>query len=161
MADDVTVSSKSYEIPPEGVHQAVVVDIVDLGMKETPWGMKPKVRIVFELDKKKRDGKPFTAIKQFTAVLGEKANLDRFIAAIRGKALSADERVKFRLSSLVGLSCQLLLQHEEKNGKRFANITTGLKAGENPYIASGTYKRPEPKAEGAPSVKPAAEQIPF
>lgn len=161
MADDVTVGSKSFELPPEGLHRAAVVDIIDLGIKETPWGLKHKVRLVLELDKAKKDGTPFTAAKQFTAVLGEKSNLDKFISAIRGQAFTAKEREKFKLASLVGLSCQVLIQYVEKDGKRFANITTGLKAGEVPYQASGKYKRPEPKKDGTPAAKPAAEQNPF
>ena len=61
---------------PEGLHQAVCCDVVDLGLKNTPWGDKHKIRIVWVTTRGGRpprtssnfysNGEPGLALPQFS-----------------------------------------------------------------------------------------------
>jgi hypothetical protein len=42
-------NKKAFTPAPEGLHQAVCVDVVDLGLAEGPWGAKPTVELRWEL----------------------------------------------------------------------------------------------------------------
>jgi hypothetical protein len=42
-------NKKAFTPAPEGLHQAVCVDVVDLGLAEGPWGAKPTVEFRWEL----------------------------------------------------------------------------------------------------------------
>lgn len=66
---------KEYPIPEEGIYNAVCVDVVDLGMLDTPWGKKHKVSIVFELDQEDRDGSRYIVSRRFTMSLNERSHL--------------------------------------------------------------------------------------
>ena len=55
-----------YPVPEEGLHSAVLVDAVDLGQLETPWGPKHKVSLIFELETTDEEGRRFIVGKRFT-----------------------------------------------------------------------------------------------
>jgi hypothetical protein len=68
---------------PEGIHPAVCVDVVDLGLTEVEFQgqrkMVNKVKVVFETEAKWEDGKNCTVSKNFTASLHQKAKLADFL----------------------------------------------------------------------------------
>jgi hypothetical protein len=69
-------SKKAFTPAPEGLHQAVCVDVVDLGLVEGPWGAKPTVELRWELDLTHDEtGRPFLVSKRYTLTLNEKGNL--------------------------------------------------------------------------------------
>ena len=103
----LTNQSSNYVNPPEGVHAAVCVDVIDLGLQETNFGPKQQVRLNFELEAKMDDGKPFTCGKSFTASLNAKATLAKFLAKWRGKPIAEGESLD--LEKLIGQSCTLVL----------------------------------------------------
>jgi len=131
----------SFTPAPEGVHNAVCVDVVDLGNVDGNWGCKHKCRIVWELSELMDDGRPFLASKQYTVSLNEKANLHKDLRAWRGKAFTATELAGFNVDAIIGAPCQIVITHQEKDGMVYGNVTAIIK-GKKPYLAAvGTYVR--------------------
>lgn len=157
------IKQRSYTPAPEGVHAAVCVDVADLGTEETPWGEAHKCRIVWEISAKMEDGRPFTINKKYTVSLHEKSNLFKDLKAWRGRAFTAAELDGFDLEKVLGAPCQLVVTHDEKDGKVYGNISAILKADpKNRLTPSGKYKRwqdrEENKAKLASAKPEAAEQ---
>jgi hypothetical protein len=115
---------KTFTPAPEGLHQAVCVDVVDLGLVEGPWGAKPTVEIRWELDLTHEEtGRPFLVSKRFTLTLNEKGNLRPMLEAWRGRKFTPQELEGFDLERLLGVSCQLQLVHVlSDRGGLFANV---------------------------------------
>jgi hypothetical protein len=115
---------KAFTPAPEGLHQAVCVDVVDLGLVEGPWGAKPTVEVRWELDLKHEEtGGPFLVSKRFTLTLNEKGNLRPMLEAWRGRKFSPPELEGFDLEKLFGVNCQLQLVHVlTERGGVFANV---------------------------------------
>jgi hypothetical protein len=144
----IASGSKSYTPPPEGMWHAVCVDVVDLGMVNGQWGEKHKCRIVWELNQKMSDGRPFTAQKQYTISLHEKASLYKDLKAWRGKPFTTEELEGFDVEKVIGAPCQLVITHEEKDGMVYGNITAIIKADpKNKLQPVGTYVRAKDRKE--------------
>lgn len=112
---------------PEGTWPAVCCDVVDLGIVETQWGNKHKVRIVWQLDPDAgltNDSKPLVASARFNLSLHEHSTLRPFLESWRGRKFTAAELQGFDLEKLIGANCQLLILHEDNNGKTYANVKT-------------------------------------
>jgi hypothetical protein len=109
---------------PEGLHQAVCVDVVELGLVKTPWGEKEKVEIVWQLDAENDEtGKRFEVRKWYGLSLHEKANLRKDLECWRGRKFTKDELTGFDLEKLIGANCQLQVIHNiTDEGKTFANV---------------------------------------
>lgn len=161
---------------PEGVHSAVCVDVMDLGLVETEFqGVKKmvqKLRIVFESEEKTADGKLCTVSRRFTASLHPKAKLAEFLGKWRGKPVTPGESID--LTKLVGASATIVVSHSEIDGRKYASIdavskpTKKLKPSGD-YDGAAARQRYEdwrsknglpamdkPTAQPAPSKSPAA-----
>lgn len=117
--------NSDYVPHPEGIHPAVCVDVIDLGMVDVKYGEEEKtvhkLRLVFETEEKMEDGRNFIVSKKFTASLHPKANLNKFISTWRGKTIHPDEEIE--LEKLIGVSCVLVISHQElPDGKVYASI---------------------------------------
>lgn len=153
---------------PEGLHQAVCVDVHDLGMQQTPWGEKHKVLLVWQLDAVDEETeRRFQVRKTYTLSLSEKANLRRDLECWRGRKFTQDELQGFDLEKLLSANCQLQVVHNlSDDGKVFANVQAlvPFNAKLGPKIAPAGYTRlkdratqqgngqSEPEAEGDDSV---------
>lgn len=108
---------------PEGLHQGVCVDVIDLGLLPTPWGEKQKVELRWQLDQTREDGGRHMVTKRYTLSLNEKAVLRQHLEAWRGKRFSREELEGFDLEKLLGINCQLQVVHElSDQGRTFANV---------------------------------------
>jgi hypothetical protein len=138
-----TGSSGNFTPAPDGLHQAVLVDVVDLGEKETAWGLKHKVRLVWEIDAAMADGRRFTVSKQYTASIHEKAELRKDLKGMKGRDLNADEMKKFDLEKLIGTPCTVFVEQSESQdgSKVYANVKIVSKPGKSPIGPSGDYTR--------------------
>lgn len=130
-----------FEPCPEGVHNAVCVDVVDLGVVDGPFGAKHKCRIVWEVEATMEDGRRFTVGEMYSASLHEKSNLHKHLKAWRGRAFTSDELKAFDLEKVVGVPCQLVVSHRDKDGTIYANVQTVIKAGATKLTPSGAYQR--------------------
>jgi hypothetical protein len=127
---------------PEGLHLAVCVDVVDRGIRETAFGSKPQVMLVWEIAAHTADNRPFTVRKIYTASMHEKSNLHKDLKAWRGRPFTAEELAAFDVENVIGTSCQLLLQHTEKDGSVWANVAAVTKTTPGQKLTpSGHYTR--------------------
>jgi hypothetical protein len=125
-------SGKDFEPVSEGVHAAVLADIVDLGMVTTAFGEKHKVQFLWMTDEADEDGRTKYVFQRFTASLHEKATLRKAVKQILGRDLTADEK-NYDIEQLIGSQVRLIIQHNESNGKIYANV--------------GGIMKPDPKAK--------------
>jgi hypothetical protein len=110
---------------PEGIHPAVCVDVIDLGMVESEFQgqrrLVNKVRLAFESEQKNEDGKNCIVTKTFTASLHPKAKLADFLGKWRGKPVVPGESID--LAKLVGANCTLVVSHQQSmTGRTYASI---------------------------------------
>jgi len=134
----ITNSSTSTFAPcPEGIHSAVCVDVIDLGVKETQYGPKRKLRIVFEISERMENGKPYSVSRSFTASLHPKATLSNFLSKWRGRAISEGEEIDF--DKLITANATLVVSHMVGDtGKTFACIDAVSKPTKK-LAPSGSY----------------------
>jgi hypothetical protein len=133
--------SGDFKPHPEGIHPAVCVDVMDLGLVETDFqGQKKmvnKVKLVFESEQKTEDGKNCTVSKNFTASLHPKAKLAEFLGKWRGRPVVPGETID--LAKLLGASCTLVISHQQNmSGKSYASIDAVSKPTKK-VAPSGTY----------------------
>jgi len=137
----IVKQNKNYDPAPEGVHNGVCVDVVDMGMVTDNFGTKHKCRLAWELDEKMTDGRPFLCSKTYTVSLNEKSSLYKDLKAWRGVAFTKEELAGFDLEKVIGAPCQIVIQHVEKDGTIYANVQTIIKSGKERIKPSGTYVR--------------------
>ena len=117
--------SKSYTPAPEGTHQAVCVDVIDIGLKPNPFkdgAMQHKIDIAWQIDETREDGKRHLVYKRYTLSLNEKATLRHDLESWRGRPFNEQElkgferegAVRVEPTRLVVLSREKLLALSEK-----------------------------------------------
>lgn len=153
---------------PEGLHHAVCVDVIDLGVLQTSWGEKHKVRIVWQIEEENEDtGKRFDARKQYNLSLHEKATLRKDLEAWRSRKFTDDELKGFDLDKLIGANCQIqIAQDISDDGRIFANVQAVVPAPKNvaklvpiDYIRS--KDRPKTQGNGGSAPGKDDDDIPF
>jgi hypothetical protein len=155
-------SSGSFAPAPEGLHNAVCVDVVNLGMVDGPWGMKHNCRLVWEIDKAMKDGKRFIVGKRYTLSLHKKSTLYKDIKSWRGVMFTPEELKGFDLERVIGAPCQLVIVHEEKNESIYANVSTIMKADPNNKLKpAGTYVRVCNRPDAKPIVEADPDPEPY
>lgn len=136
---------------PEGLHQAVCVDVHDIGLQKTPWGEKHKVLLVWQIEQVNEDtGKRFDVRNFYTLSLSEKANLRRDLECWRGRKFTEDELAGFDLEKLLGANCQLQIVHNlGDEGKTYANVQAivPFNAKLGPKLQAAEYVRMKDRAK--------------
>lgn len=122
MAIMVKEPETTYTPAPAGTHPAVCCDVVDLGEVTSTWGTKPMIRVVWQIEQKMQDGRPFTCNKRYTASLHEKSTLRADLESWRGRKLSTEELHGFDLERLIGVNALVNIIVEEKDGKVYSNV---------------------------------------
>ncbi len=117
-------NQQAFEKHPTGMVQAVLVFVADIGVQKGSFQGKPKNRrkvvLFWETAEKQADGTPFVLLKQYTASMGDNANLRADLKGWNGKDFTADELKRFDVESFLGRNCLLNIVHSE-DGK-YANI---------------------------------------
>src|SRR5512137_2746473 len=114
-----------YKPHPEGIHPAVCVDLIDLGLVETEWlgqrRLVNKLRLVFETEQRNEEGKNCFISKTFTASLHPKSKLADFMGKWRGRPVVPGESID--LANLIGVCCTLVISHQQNMvGRTYASI---------------------------------------
>lgn len=107
---------------PEGTHQAVCVDVIDLGKvpnKFKDGALQHKINLAWQINELRDDGKRFLVYKRYTLSLHEKATLRKDLESWRGKPFEESE-LPFDIERLIGANCLLNVIH---NGN-FANVSS-------------------------------------
>jgi len=117
-----------FENCPAGSFAARCYQIIDLGHQTFEWKgeakVAPKVRITWELNEPMQDGRPFSISREYTASIGDKANLRKDLEAWRGRPFTATELQNFSLENVLGAPCLLGVVHKpSKDGSKvYANV---------------------------------------
>ena len=119
----------NYTPAPAGLHDAVCIGVIDLGMQSGNFGVKPKILIQWELPNVLTDdGKPYTISRTFGANLHKQGSLRPILAAWRGRDFTPEELKLFDVSALLGKPVKLLIQHSTSaEGKTYANVQATVK----------------------------------
>lgn len=148
---------KTFTPAPEGVHQAVCVDVIDLGMLKSAFlddktgqpKFQHKVNIVWQIDELRDDGKRFQLYKRYTLSLGDKANLRHDLESWRGKAFTFDELAGFDVETVKCANCLVNVQHKKSadGTKTYANVVSVMPLIKGMVkLQPKDYVRPEPPA---------------
>lgn len=149
---------REFTPAPEGLHVAVCVDVVDLGMQTTPWGEKHKVEIWWQLEEVDQEAKPgprrFLVRNLYTNSLNEKATLRHHLEAWRGRKFGPQELEGFDLENLIGVSCQLQIVHNlSDKGRTFANVQAVVPLGKGmAKIRAESYVRTKDRTDTGSAV---------
>ena len=113
-------STSAWENPSTGLHNAVCVDVIDLGEQTTTYQGETKTRNMLQLkfrigDQDKSDGTPMFINRKYTATLNEKGALRKDLKSWRGQDLSVDEKKEFNPDVLVGAQAQLNIEEWQKS----------------------------------------------
>lgn len=118
----------SFVPAPAGTHAAVCCDIVDLGMIVGFQGKtQHKIKIVWQIEELRPDGKPYIVQKRYTPSLHEKASLRKDLEAWRGRAFTEEELDGWDLDNILGAGCLLCVVQVVKNNETYANIQSLMK----------------------------------
>jgi hypothetical protein len=126
---------KDFKKVPPGCHFAICNMVVDLGIQQTTFKNQakqqhkiylrwevPDERVTYEKDGKEVEG-PCSIGATYTLSLSEKANLRKVLENWRGRPFTQDELKGFDVTTIAGKCCQIMVQHEDANGKTYANVT--------------------------------------
>ena len=120
---------RSFTPVPAGLHDAVCISVIDLGMQQSVYGVKPQILLQWELPGcLGDDGKPRTISRTVGATLHKQGGLRPLLAAWRGRDFTPDELKSFAIDGLLGKPVKLLIQHTTSTeGKTFANVQAAVK----------------------------------
>lgn len=131
----VTVKAGTDFVPaPEGLHQAVCVDVVDKGMVESTFNgsksTRHRIQVRWQTEAiNEKQGARFLVISTFTASLHKKSTLRGFLEAWRGRRFTEEELAGFDLDQLLGVNCQLNIIHNNVDGTVYANVASIMPLG--------------------------------
>lgn len=121
-------SGERAPIHPDGQYVAVCADVVDLGYnveqyQNNPPELKDKLALVYlTVDD---DGKVREISREFTASIGKKANLRKWLEDWRGKAYTEAEvkQAGIPLEKMAGVPCMVSVTHKtSKSGSEYAYL---------------------------------------
>lgn len=141
-----------YRLPSEGMVAAVCCDVQDRGEEQNTFNgkMQRRARIVWEVDEAHPDyGRPFEVSNIYVISLFSKANLRKMLANWRGRDFTEQELKGFDLEKLIGVPCQVQIQHRTSaKGRTFANVVAvvPLGRGMEPLTVSAGYRRAHERA---------------
>lgn len=118
--------AKEFKPAPEGLHAAVAVDVVALGLVDTQYGKKEMVKIVWQIDEIEPDTKPerrFQVSRRYGLTLDKRSTLRKDLETWRAKKFTKEELEAFDLEKLLGANCQLQVVHNvTDDGGTYANV---------------------------------------
>lgn len=157
--------NKDYAPAPEGTHQAVCCDVIDLGeVLDTfnPGKKKRVISLVWQLGAT-ITGRPerLTAGKRYRRSLNEKATLRHDLESWRGRPFTAAESLGFDLEKLIGANCLLNIVHKPSadGTKTYGNVVSvmPLMRGLPAMKVEDYVRRQDREAAAAAQAVPAAQ----
>jgi hypothetical protein len=139
-----------------GLVRGVIVDVTEPEKRDTAFGPKEQFRVVIESEVEKPDKERYCVwTKNFTPSLNEKSSFRKFLKSAFGRDVAetdADANGDLDVDGLlIGHGVQMLVVHEESDGKVYANIQAIVpdKSG-NPLKPSGKFvrKKDRPARDG-------------
>src|SRR5579872_218599 len=154
----VDSATKVYEKPETGVYDAVVADIVNLGIITGKFGPKPKVRIVYLLTAKDSEGNNFRVMQQVTASMFDKSKLFGIVKDILGAVPELSGPTgSFELENLIGRNVQLVVSKDTAPDKKvYANVKAIMPAKVS-FVVPPTFTRDKDRKDKNASATTSAQ----
>jgi hypothetical protein len=124
----IIAKEADYVLVSEGSHNAVYVDIVELGIVSTQFGDKLMVSAIWQTDELTEAGKPATVSKRYNLSLHPDSNLRHDIETALGRKLTKEESKGFDVESLIDVPCLITVVHNTTPRGTFANVENRLSA---------------------------------
>ena len=127
----------------EGPIKGVLVDVTELKKRMTQYGEKDEFRLVFETEvmDEENDRRFCIWSRGYTPSLNEKAALRKDLKKLMGRDLTQAELDEFDLEALIGHGVKLIIQHETKDDRTYANISFMAPDKDKALKPSGKYTR--------------------
>jgi hypothetical protein len=137
----------------DGPIKAVLVDVTELKKRMTQYGEKDEFRLVFETECEDEENDRRFCIwsRGYTPSLNEKAALRKDLKKMMGRDLTQLELDEFDMESLIGHGVKVIIQHEHKDDKTYANISFIAPDKDKALKPSGKYKRIRDRDTDAPA----------
>ena len=137
----------------EGPIKGVIVDFTELKTRMTQYGEKNEFRFVIETEAmdEVNDRRFCIWTRGYTASLDEKAALRKDLKKMMGRELTSLELREFDIESMIGHGVKLIIQHETKDDRTYANISFIAPDKEKALKPSGKYKRIKDREEKSDS----------
>jgi len=137
----------------DGPIKAVLVDITELKTRMTQYGNKEEFRLVFETEAMDEENDRRFCIwsRGYTPSLNEKAALRKDLKKMMGRDLTQLELDEFDMESLIGHGVKLIIQHETKDDRTYANISFMSPDKDKALKPSGKYIRVRDRDTDAPT----------
>ena len=141
MAKAYAKNTEQFPIAPADVHNGVCVGVIDLGTHTSQlYGPKRSVRLLFEIDAQRNDGKNFVVNRDFGFTVSKKSALRAILDSWRGKPFSEqEEKEGFDLAKLLGQPAAVQVIHKEDGGNTYANVGTVTKLMKGMTPMKATY----------------------
>jgi len=109
----------------EGPIKAVLVDITEMKKRMTQYGNKDEFRLVFETEvmDEENDRRFCIWSRGYTPSLYDLSAIRRDLKKLMGRDLTSLELNEFDLEALIGFGVKLIIQHETKDDRTYANIS--------------------------------------
>ena len=145
--------SNEWENPISGVHNAVLVDVIDKGLQT--WDVRgksvqaPKVRLLWEVEEKTSGGNPMMAAKSYTKSLAPNSNLRAMLRSWLGREMSEQELDDIDADDLIGRPAQVLVGSYVKDGESRVYVKEVRKPLEDKQLKpSGEFIQMKDRDEG-------------
>ena len=137
----------------DGPIKAVLVDVTALKKRMTQYGEKDEFRLVFETEAydDENDRRFCIWSRGYTPSLNEKASLRKDLKKLLGRDLTPAELDEFDLEALIGHGVKLIIQHEHKDDRTYANVSFMAPDKEKALKPSGKYIRQRDRDAAAPT----------
>lgn len=159
MAFIVKGTESTFTPAPAGTHNAVCVDVVDLGEQETAFGRKHRCRFVWEIDELRPEhGDRFLVFATMNVSLHESSTMGALLRSWRGRDFTPDELKGFDVDNVIGAPCMITVVHNVgTNGNTYANVdaTVPLPKGMGKLAPSGGYTRQKDRPDGTQDARSA------
>ena len=131
----------------------MLVDVTELKKRMTVYGEKEEFRLVFETEAYDDENDRNFCIwsRGYTPSLNEKASLRKDLKRLMGRDLTSAELDEFDLEALIGHGVKLIIQHEHKDDRTYANISFMAPDKDKALKPSGKYTRQRDRETDAPS----------
>ena len=139
--------------------KAVLVDVTELKKRMTQYGEKDEFRLVFETEcmDEENDRRFCIWSRGYTPSLNEKAALRKDLKKMMGRELTQLELDEFDLEALIGHGVKMIIQHEHKDDKTYANISFMTPDKDKALKPSGKYIRVRDRDTDAPTAQTEAK----
>jgi len=167
MAFPIPDNSRKFDPAPAGLHEAVLVDIIDLGEVVEEYDgettFKHKMKLVWQLKARNmKINERFQARATYTVSLGENSNFRKMLRSWRGRDFTPEELAEFRKDiekKLLGANCRLNLSIAKgrASGREYAKVEAVMPPDKGQALKAEAYEREVPKTKPAPVAPPNSE----